>query len=325
MSTPLAGNFEVNAALPLDEKINKATLAARDAIPPIQRYRGMIVTVKENDTTYRLGAGLTNADWNVFGGGVGGGTWTPLGVTTAGAGGIAAGVDLGTSPVNTETTLRDIFFPYTPPSVSLGISPATTLREFGDNVTNPVLTPTTTRGRNPITTLTLSRSGVGLIHTYPSPNPAGGTESPYTDTSGSVTSNTTYTAIVGDGTSTGSGSASYTFQSKIYHGVSSSVINTGAGIMANFAASGVFSTGRAATYNFDASVGTPPNYLYIAYPAIYGPASPALPTSTFGGFAFSDFTSVTSTLTNASGYTQDYIILKTNNPYNSAGLIWVIS
>lgn len=69
MSTPLAGNFEVNAALPLDEKTNKPTIVARDAIPPIQRYRGMIVTVKENDTTYRLGAGLTNADWVVLGGG----------------------------------------------------------------------------------------------------------------------------------------------------------------------------------------------------------------------------------------------------------------
>jgi len=219
MSTPLAGNFEVNAALPLDEKINKATLAARDAIPPIQRYRGMIVTVKENDTTYRLGAGLTNADWNVFGGGVGGGTWTPLGVTTAGAGGIAAGVDLGTSPVNTETTLRDIFFPYTPPSVSLGISPATTLREFGDNVTNPVLTPTTTRGRNPITTLTLSRSGVGVIHTYPSPNPAGATEAPYTDTSSPVTGNTTFTATVGDGTTTRTSTRSYAFCYPYYVGV----------------------------------------------------------------------------------------------------------
>jgi hypothetical protein len=69
MSTPLAGNFEVNAALPLDEKTNKPTIVARDAIPPIQRYRGMLVTVKETDTIYRLGAGLTNADWVVVGGG----------------------------------------------------------------------------------------------------------------------------------------------------------------------------------------------------------------------------------------------------------------
>lgn len=253
-------------------------------------------------------------------------TWTPRGVTTAAlpGTGIPAGTDLGTADRLIAPDVATLLYPYQWPLVSLSLNPAAGMHEIGTSIATPILTPTTTRRTNPITTLTLSR-GATLIHTYPSPNPAGGTESPYTDTSGSVTSNTTYTAIVGDGTSTGSGSASYTFQAKTYHGVSSSVINTGAGIMANFAASGVFSTGRAATYNFDASVGTPPNYLYIAYPAIYGPASPALPPSTFGGFAFSDFTSVTSPLTNASGYTQDYIILKTNNPYNSAGLIWVIS
>jgi len=217
-----------------------------------------------------------------------------------------------------------LLYPYQAPTVSLVLNPAAGTYEVGVSIAAPILTPTTTRHSNSITSLTLSRSGTGLIHTYPSPNPAGGTEAPYTDVSGAVTSNTTYTATVGDGTSTGNGTASYVFQTKIYHGVSNTVINTGAGIMANFAASGVFATGRAATYNFDASVGTPPNYLYIAYPATYGPASPALPPSTFGGFAFSDFTSVTSPLTNASGHTENYIILKTNFAYNGPSYTWVI-
>lgn len=260
-------------------------------------------------------------------GGGSGGRWTPQGVTTASlpGTGIPSGTNLGTSPVNIGDTLNQLFYPYQGPTVSLVLNPAAGIYELGTSIAAPILTPTTVRHSNPITSLTLSRSGTGLIHTYAPPMPGGGTEAPYTDVSGAVTSNTTYTATVGDGTSTSNGTATYTFETKIYHGVDNSVINTGAGIMAAFAASGVFATSRAVTYTFDASTGTPPNYLYIAYPASYGPASPALPASTFGGFAFSDFTSVTSPLTNASGHTENYIILKTNNTYNSAGLVWSIS
>jgi hypothetical protein len=71
MATALAGNFEVNAALPLDHKTIKADIAARDAIPAIQRYIGMIVTVQDTNTTYKLSSPLTNSDWAVFGGGSG--------------------------------------------------------------------------------------------------------------------------------------------------------------------------------------------------------------------------------------------------------------
>lgn len=67
MATALAGNFEVNAALPLDHKIIKADIAARDAIPMVQRYIGMFVTVQDTNTTYKLSAPLTNSDWSIFG------------------------------------------------------------------------------------------------------------------------------------------------------------------------------------------------------------------------------------------------------------------
>ncbi len=154
------------------------------------------------------------------GGGSGGsGDWTPLGVTTSTVGGITSGTNLGTSPISIESTLRDELYPYSGPTVSLGISPSAGIREFGNPVAAPVLTPVTVANSDPITTLTLTRSGVGVIQTYSPPNPAGGSEAPYTDIGGAVTTNTTYTATVGDGTSTGTATRTYSFVYPIYYGV----------------------------------------------------------------------------------------------------------
>jgi hypothetical protein len=252
--------------------------------------------------------------------GSGGGYWTPLGVTSATVGGISSGTDLGTSPVLVQTTLRSELYPYQGPLVSLSLNPSAGTREIGTSIATPILTPTTTRRTNPITTLTLSRSGTGLIHTYPSPNAAGGTEAPYTDTSGAVSSNTTYTATVGDGTGSGTGTASYAFLPGRYTGVSSSVVSTGAGIISAFGSSVVLTSARTGTFTFDCSVGGGANYCYIAYPTSFG-----LPSSTlFNGFTFTDYSVSTVSLTNASGFTQNYYILKTNNTYNAALVTWQI-
>lgn len=253
-------------------------------------------------------------------GGSGTATWTPQGVTTATVGGITAGTDLGTVPVLIADTMVDEFYPYQGPLVSLVLNPSAGTREIGTSIATPVLTPTTTRRSNPITSLTLSRSGAGLIFTYPSPNPAGGTEAPYTDTSGAVTTNTTYTATVGDGTSTSNGTASYSFLPGIYHGVDTSVISTGSGIVSAFGSSVVLASSRAVTYIFDASVGGGFNYLYISYPTSFGAPASTL----FNGFTFTDYTSTTVSLTNASGYTQNYYILRTNNTYSGSSITWQI-
>ncbi len=252
-------------------------------------------------------------------GGSGTATWTPQGVTTATVGGIAAGTNLGTAPVNIADTMIQEFYPYQGPLVSLVLNPSAGTREIGTSIAAPILTPTTTRRTNPITTLTLSR-GVTLIHTYPSPAPSGGTEAPYTDTSGAVSSNTTYTATVGDGTSTSTGTATYSFLPGRYNGVSTSVISTGSGIVSAFGSSVVLTSTRVGTYSFDCSVGGGSNYCYISYPTSFG-----LPSSTlFNGFTFTDYTTTTVSLTNASGYTQNYYILRTNNTYSGASVTWQI-
>jgi len=250
----------------------------------------------------------------------GGGDWTPQGPTAVTVGGITAGTDLGLVPTPIEGTLLSMFYPYQGPLVSLVLNPVAGTREIGTSIAAPDLTPTTTRRTNNITTLTLSRSGVGVIHTYATPNPAGGTEAPYTDVSGAVTANTTYTATVGDGTSTSTGTGVYTFLPGIYHGVDTSVITTGGDIVTAFGASVVLASSRAVTYIFDASVSGGSNYLYISYPTSFSAPASTL----FNGFTFTDYASSTVSLTNASGHTQDYYILRTNNTYSGASITWQI-
>lgn len=260
---------------------------------------------------------MANYVYPTFGGGSG--TWTPQGVTVSTVGGITAGTNLGTTPISISDTMVQEFYPYQGPLVSLSLSPSAGTREIGTSIAAPILTPTTTRRTSPITTLTLSR-GATLIHTYPSPLPGGGTEAPYTDVSGAVTTNTTYSATVGDGTSTSSGSASYAFLPGRYTGVANTVISTGAGIVASFGGSVVLTSTRVGTFSFDASTGGGSNYCYIAYPTSFG-----LPSSTlFNGFTFTDYASTTVSLTNASGYTQNYYILRTNNTYSGASITWQI-
>jgi len=138
----------------------------------------------------------------------------------------------------------------------------------------------------------------------------------------SITTNTTFTiSAVGDDGNATSLNTTMTFYNRRYYGVDDNLYTTGAEIMTNIAPqAGVFGTSKAANLTFNASLGTPPNYLYIAYPKSWG--LPAY--TTLGGFVFSDYTVVESSLTNASGHTEDYYILRTNNKYNSSSLQWNI-
>lgn len=239
---------------------------------------------------------------------------TPVPVTV---GGVTAGTTF--NGVAFDDVFTDLFYPTIAPSISLSSLPAGGTREIGTNLASIALSATTVRNTNPITLVEFYRGG-GLIRTVPSPLPGGGIET-YTD-SNPVSSNTTFNARVSDGSSTVvSNTISFNFLPGIYYGVSNAVINSGAGIVSAFGSGGmVLGSSRAVSYTFDASVGGGANYLYIAYPASFG-----LPASTlFNGFAFTAYSVTTVSLTNASGYTQNYHILKTDSSYNGASMSWQI-
>ena len=60
---PLSSGFNVGAGIPLELKKIQPTLAARNAIPEIQRYEGLEVYVESEETYYYLKGGITNSDW----------------------------------------------------------------------------------------------------------------------------------------------------------------------------------------------------------------------------------------------------------------------
>jgi len=209
-------------------------------------------------------------------GGSGGGNWTPQGITTDGAGGIPVGTQLGTSPISIEQTLIDIFYPASGPTVTLATSPTAGLVEAGDTITSVDLTPTTTQGTLPITTLTLSGTD-GYAFSYPTPSPTGATEPTQTDGTGFVTT-TSFTATVSDGTYTGTATKTFTYVFPYYKGVqvagySSVSIAADGGSLTKVVAGNPFTLSLAFT--------TVAQVPYLVYPASYGKLKKVLDISSF--------------------------------------------
>lgn len=175
-----------------------------------------------------------------------------------------AGIPVVTANGNTvQEFLEAYFFPPNRPTVVLNTSPAGGIREAGNAVTSVDLTPTTNAGAFPITTLTLSGT-TGFFFSYPTPNPAGATEATQTDSTGFVV-DTTYTAVVGDGTNTGSDTVTFSFVFPYYKGVgvvNLSGIGTNGGSLTKVVAGNPFTLSLAYT-----TVNQVP---YLAFPASYG-------------------------------------------------------
>jgi len=70
---PLSSNFTVNTALPIEDRMSVANVTARDAIPTLRRWEGMLVYVVAEQKHFTLISGVTNTDWVELAGGGGGG------------------------------------------------------------------------------------------------------------------------------------------------------------------------------------------------------------------------------------------------------------
>lgn len=69
MSISLSSNFDLVTSLPLDARFVRADTTARDAIPSLQRFEGLLVYVVGDTTLYQLQGGITNSDWVAVGSG----------------------------------------------------------------------------------------------------------------------------------------------------------------------------------------------------------------------------------------------------------------
>jgi len=70
---PLSTNFTVNTALPIEDRMVAADLTARDAIPTLRRWEGMMVYVVSELKHYVLVGGTANLNWTELSGSGGGG------------------------------------------------------------------------------------------------------------------------------------------------------------------------------------------------------------------------------------------------------------
>lgn len=136
-----------------------------------------------------------------------------------------------------------------------------------------------------------------------------------------LTSDTTYTiTAVGDDGTNSVRNSTVQFSNRVYFGIHDAIITTDVEVLSILAPQNQpFSSNRQRTITYDASAGTPPNYLYYCYPVAFGAASSTL----FNSLPFNDFTETTIVgFTNASGHSEDYYLYRTNPTYSGADLVW---
>jgi len=63
MAQTLTDVFDIRVQFPIDLRIVKADINARNAIETLQRYEGLAVWVVSEQKLYRLVGGITNDDW----------------------------------------------------------------------------------------------------------------------------------------------------------------------------------------------------------------------------------------------------------------------
>ena len=186
------------------------------------------------------------------------------------------------------------------PLVTLVTAPSTVLREFGNDVASVTLTANTTMRTNPITSVIFRRNGT-IIHTVPSPNASGGSEV-YLENN-VVNSNTTFQAVVSDGTLSNSSSRTFNFVYPFYWGVGAPAL-TSAQVQA---------LTKAIETSGDKVVTTSPTneVYYFAYPASYGDLTSVLDTNGFE--TLGAYTKRTENMTMLDASTQSYFIYEFNS------------
>ena len=175
---------------------------------------------------------------------------------------------------------------YVPPTASFSLSVGTV--EIGSVVDTVVATWSFNKAMTSATLTDATITPADTTHTFSSLG---------------LTSNKTYTLGFSDGTNSSSVSRTVAFSPKRYWGVNISDSLDDAGILA---LSSEFSASKSKSITYNCTGG---RYFYFCYPTTSGiPAN-----VTVGGLAFSDYTVTVQSFTNASGYVQNYNVVRCNN------------
>ena len=208
------------------------------------------------------------------------------------------GISAYVSNVGGTETLT--FTLYTAPSVSLSTTPTHGTKEYGNNVASVLLTATTVKNTNDITSVVFKRGAV-TIHTVASPISGGGVET-YNETN-VVSTSTTFSVVIGDGTDTDTASRSFTYVYPYYYGVGAQGLS---------AAQVALLTKLVASKSNKTTTTSPSSEVYyFAYPSSYGSLTSILDTNGFE--TLSDYTKRTENITGLDASSQEYFIYEFNN------------
>jgi hypothetical protein len=201
-----------------------------------------------------------------------------------------------TSVLNTDFTLTSgALSLYHIPVISNAVA-TTPIYEIGSSVTSIAFTWNRNKA---VTSQTIQENQFGS-----SPVSIGSTLYAYTLTTSAITASTSYTLSCGDGQNTATTNIPVLFQPKIYWGIStltsltsSQIVGLGNSAFATVAA-------KSATFNCTGN-----KYIYFAYPVSFT----AISSVTVNGLNFTDYTVTTVGVVNASGYTQNYSVIRFTN------------
>jgi len=260
------------------------TIADRDAIPEMRRSVGMVVYVREAEKQYQL---KSEDEWEELATGGGGGASDAEDVAYDGGG-----------FTNVKEALDSIF--YVPPQITSFTNNRGTV-EIGSEIADVTLSWSYNKDE-------VSQSlnqGIGAVDV--------GVRSILVD--GPFTADRSWTLTMSDGQTQRQASTGIAFRRRRYWGVSALTELNNAQILA--LGGSEFATNFNKTITYNASGG---RYPYYAYPSSFGiPAS-----VTVGGLSFSDFSVTVVSLTNASGHTENYNVLRFNNIQTGAAItvVW---
>ena len=166
--------------------------------------------------------------------------------------------------------------------------------EKGRTITNVNLTWSLNKQVN-----SLSISGIGNINS---------SATSYNITNTSITSDKSYTLTANDGTNSVSATTSIVFRQKIYYGTNSNTVLTNSDIL-NL--NSQFAISRVLNKNIDGNG----EYIYFAYPSSFGAA-----TFKINGLISTAWEQSTINFTNASGFTENYIIYRSTSIQYGTGI-----
>lgn len=207
-----------------------------------------------------------------------------------------------------ETIAAILAITYTGPGVSLSASGSGTVREKGTAVTAVTLNATVTKRSDPIAAVRFYK-GATLIHTVPTPNPAGGVET--YEWTGSFSDNESFSVQVDDDGTTGGPTTASSTQNFVF--VYPYFVGAGAAALAAAAVAALTKLTQASTATVNRTITAGAGEVfYFAYPASYGALTSILDVNGFE--TFPDWTLRTENITALDASSVSYRIYEFNNP-----------